>query len=212
MNRIPITLKESIENLRRNGRSIPEIAAETGAAKTTVQRYVKHIQIPKEYLQRLREKQGGSRSRAEGLRANLEIEVLQSLGDISDRDLRMILIGLYWGEGTKKDLSVINSDARLLQTFLWALYRLGITKERISLSLRVHEGISIAEAKSFWSDALQISEKAISRVEVITGKKKGKLPYGMCRIRVSSGVRERLWIQTAIRTVGNTAKERVVSE
>ncbi len=212
MTQIPTNLRDRIHTFRKCGRSIPEIVAETGAAKTTVQRYVKNISIPEEYHQRLRERQGGSRLRAQGLRKNLEIEVLNSVGEISDRDLKMILIGLYWGEGTKRDLSVINSDVRLLQTFLWALYQLGIERKRISLSLRVHEEISIPDAKFYWSDALQVPENAITRVEVISGKKKGRLPYGMCRIRVSCGVRERLWIQTVIRIVGNTAKEKVVSE
>lgn len=212
MNRIPKTLQDEIRLLRKGGKSILEIVQLTGAAKTTVQRYVKEVQIPPEYAARLREKQGGSKSRAQGLRANLKIQVKDWIGAFTDRDLTMIMIGLYWGEGTKRDFSVINSDVHLLQTLLWSIYKLGVSKERVSISLRVHKEISISDAKTYWAGVLHIPERVISRVEVIPGKKKGKLQYGMCRIRVRRGLRERLWVQEVIRQIGNKAQEKVVSQ
>ena len=56
-----------------------------------------------------------------------------------------------------------------------------------------------------------LSKKTIALVEVIEGKKKGKLPYGMCRVRISSGIRERLLIQSAIQLIGKEASEKVLS-
>src|SRR3989344_3127122 len=195
-------LRLRIVALRRSGKSIPEIVAETGVAKTTVQRYVLGIVVPPEYRKILREKQGGSKERAAGLRANILETSSRQLGDITDRDLLLLLVGLYWGEGTKRDFSVINSDPQLIQTFLYCLYSRGIKKDRISLSLRVHDDISINAAKKFWSATTGLALTSIGRVEVIAGKKKGKLPYGMCRVRVRSGIRDRLMLQTAISLIG----------
>lgn len=211
MNRIPIEKQEEIQKLRRLGFSIPEIALQTATAKTTVTRYVKGIEISKEYLQRLKEKQGGAKERAAGLRANVLTQVQGTLGVLSERDRLVLLIGLYWGEGTKRDFSMINSDPFLIQAFITCLYSIGVSKARLSLSLRLHAGLSVLNAKKFWSKTTGIKESSIGRIEIIEGKKKGKLPYGMCRVRVTSGIRDRLLIQSAISIIGKDAHKRLVS-
>ena len=211
MQKIASYKQKTISQLRLSGKSIPEIARETGIGKTTVQRYVKSIAVPEKYLKMLREKQGGSKSRAAGLRANILENVRTGLGVPSKRDSLFLLIGLYWGEGTKRDFSIINSDPFLLQAFIAGLNDLGIPKERLHLSLRVHSNISIPQAKMFWSKTTGLPQSAIGRIEVIEGKKKGKLPHGMCRVRVRSGIRDRLFIQSAIELIGKDSSKKVVS-
>jgi hypothetical protein len=142
---------------------------------------------------------------------NVETDVVKRLGEISQRDYLFLLLGLYWGEGTKKDFTIINSDPFLLQTFVYCLKTLGISKDRLSLSLRVHSEISVKEAKAYWARTLGLSLKPIERIEVIEGKKKGKLRHGMCRVRVKSGIRDRLLIQTAIAIIGKECSKRIVS-
>lgn len=200
----------SLVRLRKQGKSIPEISRETGTPITTVQRHIKGVQVPPEFQTILREKQGGSKDRARGLRSNIAASVEKLLGDISHRDYLFLLIGLYWGEGTKRDFSVINSDPLLIQTLIHCLGILGISKERFSVSLRVHKEISISKAKAFWAQTTGLPKQIIERVEVIEGKKKGKLPYGMCRVRVRSGIRDRLLIQTAIARIGKEGSKRIL--
>lgn len=211
MNRLTEQKRKALVELRISGMSIPEICRETGVPKTTVQRHVKGIEIPPDFLKRLKEKQGGAKQRAKGLRENCFEEAEGFLGELSERDYLILLIGLYWGEGTKRDFSIINSDPKLLQTFMICLRAANIHLERISLSLRVHSDISIEEAKKFWSSSLGVPIERIGRIEVIEGKKKGKLAYGMCRIRVLSGIRERLLIQSSITLIGKEASEKVLS-
>lgn len=211
MQRISEETRSEIIRLRLSGLSIPEICSTSGIAKTTVQRYVKDVVIPEEFRKRLREKQGGAKARAQGLRENVLEHASELLGELSWRDYCILLIGLYWGEGTKKDFSIINSDPRLLQAFMHALRHFGISKERIYLSLRVHSDISIRDAKTFWSATLGVSEDRIGRVEIIHGKKKGKLLHGMCRVRICSGIKDRLLIQSAIQLIGKEASEKVLS-
>lgn len=197
--------------LRQQGKSIPEISRETGTPITTVQRHIKGIQVPTEFQAILREKQGGSKDRAKGLRLNIAADIKERLGEMSHRDYLLLLVGLYWGEGTKKDFTVINSDPFLLQTFVCCLKTLNIHNDRLSLSLRVHTEISIPEAKAYWTRLLGLPHHIIERVEVIEGKKKGKLPHGMCRVRVRSGIRDRLLIQSAITIIGKECSKRIVS-
>ncbi len=211
MNRISSVKVTEIKRLRLIGNSIPEIARATGCGKTTVLRYVKEIKVPDEYRNILREKQGGAKQRAIGLRENMLTKASEEIGSITDRDRFFLLVGLYWGEGTKRDFGVINSDPLLIQALLRSFQSLGIEKTRLSLSLRVHRGIDIPEAKSYWSKITSIPVDSIGSVEVIDGKKTGKLPYGMCRIRVRSGIRERLLIQSAIAIIGKDSSKKVVS-
>lgn len=211
MRKIATGERERILALRVDGYSIPEIVRISGSAKTTVQRYAKGIEVPIHLLKRLKEKQGGAKDRAKALRENISEAVSEKLGTLSKRDSLILLIGLYWGEGTKRDFSLINSDPYLIQTFIQCLYAFGIRKERLSLSLRVHSNISVVGAKKFWSYTTGLSEEKIGRMEIIEGKKKGKLPYGMCRVRVRSGIRDRLFIQTSISIIGKDFGKKVVS-
>ena len=55
----------------------------------------------------------------------------------------------------------------------------------MKFGLRLHNGIDMEEAVNFWSKFLDISPNEIKHLERIDGKKKGKLKYGMCRIRVA---------------------------
>ncbi len=211
MNKISAESKNLITELRVQGMSIPEITRATGYGKTTVQRYVKSIPLTDKARLLLREKQGGGKDRALGLRQNCLDAAESLLGSISRRDSFLLLVGLYWGEGTKRDFSIINSDPYLLITFLKCLKDFGISEERISLSLRIHSDISESAARSFWSKTLNLPKDSISRVEIIEGKKKGKLKFGMCRIRVRSGIRERLIVQQAISIIGKESSEKVLS-
>jgi hypothetical protein len=199
-----------LETETRPDYATPEISQETGIAKTTVQRHVKRVVVREEFREILRQKQGGSQERTKGLRDNSMARAAELINDAGAREYLFLLIGLYWGEGTKQDFAIINSDPVLIQSFIVCLHYLKVPKERISFALRVHADISIEEAKKFWAKTTGLSADGISRVEVIEGKKKGRLPYGMCRIRVRSGIRERLLIQSAIALVGAKLSKQIV--
>lgn len=211
MHRLSKDEKEKLVTLRRLGKSIPEIARETGTPITTVQRHIKEVIVPNKYLQLLKEKQGGAKERAKALRENSLSRAIELIQHISERDLLFLLIGLYWGEGTKKDFSVINSDPMLIQAFIRCLRVLGIEKDRLSISLRVHKEVSISHAKAFWESVTGLDSQLIKRIEIIDGKKKGKLVHGMCRIRVKTGIRDRLLLQSAIAHVGKGCAKGLLS-
>lgn len=212
MHRISQFQRNKIIKLRLIGKSIPEISREVEVGKTTVQRYISGITVPEEFMATLKEKQGGSKDRAIALRANTLNEATTRLKKLSNRDCLILLLGLYWGEGTKRDFEIINSDPFLIQTFIFCLKKaLKIGQDRLSSTIRVHSNVSIKEAKVFWSRATGIPINETRRIEVIEGKKKGKLQYGMCRIRVRSGVRDRLLIQAMISLIGKECSDKIES-
>jgi hypothetical protein len=195
---------DAIMRLRLAGHSIPEISAKTSVPKTTVQRYVKNVVVPHEYMQFLREKQGGSKQRANGLRENVGRKAEQFIGLLSDRDRALLLIGLYWGEGAKNDFSIINSDVYLLKTFVECLQTLDVGVSRLRAGVRVHVGTNVDDAKTYWSKELSIPKAQFTQVEIVHGRKKGKLLYGMCRVRITKGIKERIYLQKAIQYIGKS--------
>lgn len=205
-------VRMQIKSLRETGHSIPEIHRLTGKSKSTVSRLTQGVKILPAYENVLRIKQGGAKKRAQLLRSKIEKEVCTVIQPLSERDLLLLLIGLYWGEGTKRDFGIINSDPYLILAFINCLQSIGVAKERLSMSLRIHSDISPELAKQFWSEITGISKNSISRMEIVDGKKKGKLKYGMCRIRVRSGIKERLFIQFAIGQIGKDSCKRISSK
>ena len=117
------------------------------------------------------------------------------------------MIGIYWGEGTKRELNIINSDPILLRAFLEFVKEIGVTKDRIKASVRVYENINQNHAINYWSNILNLDKKQFYKVEIIEGNKKGKLEFGMCRLRVEKSSKEFKLLMSLI----NVVKDNILS-
>lgn len=182
--------KEEIEKmifLRQTGHSLPEIRKIISRGNATIFRYVGKVSVLPEYADVLKSKQGGSKARA---RKNWDLsqeKAKKFLNHLSSKDKILILAALYWGEGTKKELNIINSDPEFLRIFVECLTEIGVTRDMLRVTLRIYEDMSEVESRLYWAQILGISEKSILSVNILKGRKDGKLKYGMCRIRVTKG-------------------------
>ena len=102
-------------------------------------------------------------------------------------------IMLYWCEGLKasEKISVTNSDAGIIRYFLKFLREdMKIPEEYIYALIEIHEGEQSPEAaKEYWQRQTGIQNWWKPRIRIRgkdgkSGKKKGKLPYGLIRIQV----------------------------
>ncbi len=91
---------------------------------------------------------------------------------------------MYWGEGSKSEFNLINSDPLLIKLVYGFMIATGVEKSRIHFSLRLHDDLDEKKSIKFWCDLLDIPPSKITYVALIKGDKKGKLKYGMCRIRM----------------------------
>ena len=190
MNGRPITQKEidRIVSLRKTGHSLPEIRKVLGRGNSTVFRYIKKVEVLPEYISALKLKQGGSSKRSHQNWETARAQADTLLKDPLSKEQRLCLIaGLYWGEGNKKELNVINSDPALIKVFISCLEDFGVKKEHLKIGIRIHDDIDKKQAVLFWSHYLLIRPEDITSISVIKGKKVGKLKYGMCRVRVAKG-------------------------
>lgn len=184
MQKISVREINEIQELRRIGHSLPEIKRTVGRGSGTIFRYARSIPVDSEFVEILRSKQGGSRMRSKLEWDKAKAKSSRLIGKLTSRDKILILAALYWGEGTKRELNIINGDATLLRVFVSCLTELDISKKDLRISLRLFEDINEHKAKVFWAQELDVSRRAIYVSEFLKGKKEGKFPFGMCRIRL----------------------------
>ena len=112
------------------------------------------------------------------------MEAMVVVGELSEKEKLLILTSLYWAEGSKNDFGISNTDPFLIKIFMSGLRELfGVKNEEIRVSIRIYEDINRDEALDFWSKIVNIPKEDFCSVNVLKGKKNGKLKYGMCRIR-----------------------------
>lgn len=170
--------------LRQTGHSLPEIRKATTRGNATVFKYIKNVRVLPKYKDILKSKQGGSKNKANKEWGVASKKVKDILPSITSQGKLLIMAALYWGEGTKRELNLINSDPELLRVFVECLLEIGVTRDMLRVTIRIYEDTSEVSARKYWAKVLGVSEKSILGVNVLEGKKKGKLKYGMCRVRV----------------------------
>ncbi|MEK7538856.1 MAG: hypothetical protein AAB552_03375 [Patescibacteria group bacterium] len=185
----PITKKEieKMVHLRETGHSLPEIQKIIKRGSATVFEYIKNVTVLPQYVELLKSKQGGSKVRAQKNWSICFGKAQDMLLPIIEKDKLLILAALYWGEGTKRELNIINSDPELLRVFVECLLNIGVTRDMLRVTLRIYEDMPEKEIRKYWAGVLKIPEKSILGVNILKGKKVGKLKYGMCRVRVTKG-------------------------
>lgn len=109
------------------------------------------------------------------------------ISPLSKKEKMIIVSCLYWGEGTKNDFSLSNSDPEMIKTFVSFLKEFGINKKDLRVTIRVYSDLDKQKAIKFWAKTIGVSDKKILNVNVLRGKKEGRLKYGMCRIRITKG-------------------------
>jgi len=178
-----------IKTLRKRGFSLSEIRKETKLGHGTVHRYTKDVQILPRYQKAWLAKRGGSSKRKKIAEERAMSDAKKIISSLSGKEKTIFLSALYWGEGNKTDFILSNSDPDLIGVFVKGLREVfKISNNNLRVSIRIYEDLNKNECLRFWSKIVGIKPEEFLSVNVLKGKKKGKLSYGMCRIRVKRGV------------------------
>src|SRR3989344_3807601 len=108
------------------------------------------------------------------------------------RDLLMLGLGVYIGEGSKSSgiTRIINSDPRIIRiTLRWFKEIFEVTNKNFKVRIHLYPDNDIDETLGFWSKQLTIplSQFQPTQVDYRTGKKmfkRGKLPHGTAHVTV----------------------------
>ncbi|HEX9695290.1 MAG TPA: hypothetical protein VGB64_03135 [Actinomycetota bacterium] len=152
--------------LRKQGRTYAEIERATGVPKSTLSNHLKDIPLTAEHAAVIAEKQRRGAARAGAtLRARRiagEARTLAAsaaeIGEVTDRELFIAGVLLYWAEGTKSKpwsrghhVTFVNSDPGMVRLFLRWLELVDVGRDRLVLTVQIHERADIDHAHRFWS-------------------------------------------------------------
>ena len=216
-------LKEKVFALRKEGESIKEIARIYSLSKATVSLWCSDIKLTKLQNKKLHDRMvlAGLKGRLLGAQSNknkkqkevkfYEKTGLERIGKLSQRDLLLLCVGLYWAEGSKKDgrFTFTNSDPEMLSLMLlWIKNELKIKGGDISarLTINIDHRLREAEILRFWKSKLHLSGNQFESVSYIkTPHKKiykNKKQYnGVLAIRIKCGTKYRYHMLGLIQAV-----------
>jgi hypothetical protein len=186
--RIPKEKINFVKKLRSKGWSLPEIYKETGLGYGSIFRYVKGVKISPRYINAWRGKRGGSIKRKERLEMQAYKKAKEKIVDLNTKEKLLFITALYWGEGGKRDFNFTNSDPEMIKLFVSCLKKiLKINLNEVRVSIRIYEDLDREKSLDYWSKIIDIPTNKFVNVDVLKGKKVGKLKYGLCRIRIRKG-------------------------
>lgn len=179
---------QKIRLLRQKGWSLPEIKKEIKVGYGTIFRYIKDVPILPEYQKLWLEKRKSSTRRKKIAEEEAAKKAKQTILSLSEKEKMIFLSALYWGEGSKREFGLSNTDPDLVRVLIKGLDQaLGISTDRLSLSIRIYEDLDKEKCLKFWSEVTGVPVDKFISVNVLKGKKVGKLEFGMCRVRIKKG-------------------------
>ncbi|MFA4817668.1 MAG: hypothetical protein WC608_02990 [Parcubacteria group bacterium] len=192
--------KERATQLRKKGYSYGMIVEKLGISKSTLSCWFKDLPFTpnKNVIERI--KQGPFKSGQ--LRHNQRVKntiiikkaAKKELGKISKRDLWMLGIGLYIGEGSKayETVQIINSDPEVIKLAIrWFKYICGLTNDNMTITLHLYPDNNVKKCIQYWSKTTRIPIKQFRKehIDLRTNKtinKNRALPYGTARVSIIS--------------------------
>lgn len=193
--------------LRREGKSIKDIATALSISRSTASVWCQEIVLTKTQQEKLFKKQveAGHLGRMRGAEVNRnrkleniatqEYIAREMVGKISERDRLMLGIGLYWGEGVKASgsggASLVNSDPAIVLCARDWFERLGVKREDFSPYIFISDTHKSREEElyTFWSKYLSIPRSQFHKVVFLKGRRKKVYEnhnsyYGILTLRV----------------------------
>ncbi|MFC7923800.1 hypothetical protein [Streptomyces cinereoruber] len=169
-------LRTRARELRLEGWTYDRIQVELGCSKSSISLWVRDLPKPEprytEEERRARMNAGLTRLRATQDEERQETKRLahESVGALTDRELFIAGVTLYWAEGAKDKtyrrrevLQFINSDPNVITLYLRWLDLLGVTPDRLRFRVSIHESADVAEAERFWAELGGVDASAFQR-------------------------------------------------
>ncbi|MGQ5636251.1 MULTISPECIES: hypothetical protein [unclassified Streptomyces] len=161
-------LRDRARELRLQGWTYDRIQVELGCSKSSISLWVRDLPRP-ERRPPSEQARLAARKRWEHRLAVREQErqsaiaaAAREVGDVSERELFLIGVGLYWSEGAKakpgshRRVIFVNSDPNMIKVFLAWLTLIGVERERLRFSVNIHESADVPRAEAYWAEQVGI--------------------------------------------------------
>ncbi len=202
------SVKEKAIKLRKEGYSYGLIKEQTGISKSTLSCWLSGLSYTpnKETKKRIGKARSNSiitRNRKKlCIHKQIELQAKKEIGDISKRDLFMLGISLYIGEGakTQKIIRIINADPRVINLAMrWFCEICAMDISNFSLAIHLYPDNNIQESLKYWHKQTNIPLKQFGKTQVDKRKKKStirnnKLPFGTAHLTIRSNGKKELGV------------------
>lgn len=220
-------IKEAVQKMRRNGTSLSDIVKKFSITKSTASFWCKDIILSESSIQKI--KTEGKDKSIKGLlryseskrKERIDRNILQKqegaliIDNLSDRDILMVGLGLYWGEGYKYEngeFGFTNSNPHMIRFYFKWLKLWKVDRDSLIFRLTINEFFRKDESniKNFWMTFLGVKEEQFSKTTFIqTNLKKASIKNtegykGILRVKVRRGTSLRNKILGAIEYISNT--------
>ncbi|MBI2008624.1 hypothetical protein HYS82_03150 [Candidatus Amesbacteria bacterium] len=208
--------RKAIE-LRKKGLSYSEIRKRIVVGKSTISDWLKNIELTEAQKQRLYERkligveklQKIMKSRREMFKKEVYDKQKALIGSLSERELLMVGLGLYWGEGRKggSQVSISNTDPSMVNLFLKWLeqcFEVARTNRKLRVILHLYSDMNFEKEAGFWRGYLGLSEEQFNKPYVKVNSRLGLdhkgFGHGTCMIYYSD-VKIKEQIRAAIKLI-----------
>lgn len=219
-------IKQKAKNLRNSGKSIKDISVIFNISKSTASYWCRDIKLSENAIKKiskntqnkitaglLRYSENKREDRMNRTKNNKE-DGVRMIGKLSERDILMIGIGLYWGEGYKEsngEMGFTNSSPDMVKFYIKWLEILKVSKDDLIFRLTINDFFKKEEKtiKSFWVKYLNVRDEQFSKTTKIkTNLKKASIKNkdkykGVLRVKVRRGLILKNNILGAIEYISN---------
>ncbi|MET8792838.1 helix-turn-helix domain-containing protein [Streptomyces pseudogriseolus] len=199
-------LRARARQLRLQGWTYDQIQVELGCSKSSISLWVRDLPKPERrapseqarLANRLRWEHELA-VRDEQRRRTKEAAALE-IGPLSDRDLFLVGVALYWAEGAKdkpyqrrENVLFVNSDPGVITLYLAWLDLLGVERDRLRYRVMIHMTADVEGAKRYWADLVGVDVSTFQKTTIkkhnptTVRKNVGDTYRGCLVVRVSQG-------------------------
>ncbi|MYT72642.1 MULTISPECIES: hypothetical protein [unclassified Streptomyces] len=157
-------LRDRARELRLQGWTYDRIQIELGCSKSSISLWVRDLPKPARPDTSERAKLAARKrwehesATREAARRQTKDTARRAVGPLSDRELFLTGVALYWAEGTKdkpharrETVTFVNSDPGMIQVFLAWLDLLGVDRDRLRFGVLIHESADVPDAEKHWA-------------------------------------------------------------
>lgn len=153
--------------LRQKGLSYSQIKEKLGISKSTLSGWLYDMPLSEERIKELRDfspqrierYRNTMRDKKETRLRDVYKKVSKDIGQFSKREIFLLGLFLYWGEGTKRascSTQLTNTNPAMLKFFIKWLELLGVNRKDLKVKLHLYSDMNINEGIAFWSKTLKI--------------------------------------------------------
>ncbi|MEU8033144.1 hypothetical protein AB0C13_31695 [Streptomyces sp. NPDC049099] len=172
-------LRAKARELRLQGWTYDRIQVELGCSKSSISLWVRDLPKP-ERRDPVEQAKLAARKRWERelavrdeRRQATKAAATSEIGAMTDRDLFMAGVALYWAEGAKdkpyarrENVQFVNSDPGVIRVYLAWLDLLGVERERLRFRVMIHETGDLDGAMRYWADLAGVATSAFQRTTI----------------------------------------------